>query len=139
MESRLAELEVPDHDMVHKIIEEFAVKTDHTPQTYTLHGAARRVIDRCFNHGTVEEVIESLGQDGSKFALETKDTILKRSPTSLKITFEHLRRGAKKSWVECLRMERRLWQTVPVSIPKSVLTYSFLTTKRTYIVCSRFC
>jgi 3-hydroxyisobutyryl-CoA hydrolase len=115
MESRLAELETPDHDMVHKIIEEFAVETDHKPQTYTLHGDARRTIDHCFKHGTVEEVIKSLEQDGSKFALETKDTILQRSPTGVKVTFEHLRQGAKKSWVECLRMEHRLWQTVPVS------------------------
>lgn len=101
--------------MVHKIIEEFAVDTDHKPQTYTLHGDCRRTIDSCFNHGTVEEVVKSLEEDGSKFALETKDTILMRSPTGVKVTFEHLRQGLKKSWVECLRMEHRLWQTVPVS------------------------
>ncbi len=63
----------------------------------------------------MEEVVAALKEDGSKFAKDTLDTMMKRSPTSLKITHEHLRKGINMSLMECLRMEQRLWQTVPVS------------------------
>lgn len=62
-----------------------------------------------------EKIMEALEKDGSHFAKETVETILKRSPTSVKITLEHIRQGSKLSLKECLKMEHRLWQTVPVS------------------------
>jgi 3-hydroxyisobutyryl-CoA hydrolase len=111
----LAEIERPDHDQVHEIIEEYAVKSDHQPEVYTLHGEERELIDNCFKHDTAEEIVKALRDNGSKFALNTLDTILKRSPSSVKITLEHLRRGTSLSFKECLRMEHELWQTVPVS------------------------
>ncbi len=46
MEARLAEIENPTHDIVHKTIEEYAVDKDHTPETYTLHGEDRIIIDK---------------------------------------------------------------------------------------------
>lgn len=64
----------------------------------------------------MEQVVAALKSNGSKFALDTVDTIMKRSPTSVKVTHEHLRIGAKLSFQECLKMEHRLWQTVPVSL-----------------------
>lgn len=116
MKNRLAEIEAPDHDQVHKIIEEFAVDMDHRPEVYTLHGEERQTIDHCFKHDTAEEIIKALQENGSKFALETRDTILKRSPSSVKITLENLKRGSTLSFMECLKMEHQLWQTVPVSL-----------------------
>ncbi|CEP18413.1 hypothetical protein [Parasitella parasitica] len=84
LESRLAEIDEPSHDLVHTTIEEFAVNKDHTPQTYTLHGEHRLIIDKCFQYNTVEAIVNALKEDGSKFALDTLDTMMKRSPTSLK-------------------------------------------------------
>lgn len=115
LESRLAEIDEPNHDLVHTTIEEFAVERDHTPQTYTLHGEQRQIVDECFQYDTVEEIVKALKENGSKFALHTLDTMMKRSPTSLKVTLEHLRKGSKLSVMDCLRMEHVLWQTVPVS------------------------
>lgn len=115
LESRLAEIDEPDHDLVHTTIEEFAVERDHTPHTYTLHGEHRMIVDECFQYDTVEEIVKALKSNGSKFALDTLDTMMKRSPTSLKVTLEHLRKGSKLSVMDCLRMEHVLWQTVPVS------------------------
>lgn len=115
LKNHLAELDKPDHDQVHEIIEEYAVKSDHQPQEYTLHGEERQIIDHCFKHNTAEEILKALRENGSKFAKDTADTILKRSPSSIKITLEHLRRGSKMSFKDCLRMEHQLWQTVPVS------------------------
>jgi 3-hydroxyisobutyryl-CoA hydrolase len=57
-----------------------------------------------------------LKEDGSKFSMDILETVMKRSPTSVKITHEHLRVGSKLSFQDCLKMEHRLWQTVPVSI-----------------------
>ncbi|KAI8639113.1 ClpP/crotonase-like domain-containing protein [Parasitella parasitica] len=111
--SRLAEINEPNHDLVHTTIEEFAVEKDHAPQTYTLHGEHRLIIDKCFQYNTVERIVDALKEDGSKFALDTLDTLMKRSPTSLKVTLEHLRKGSKLSIKDCLRMEHVLWQTVP--------------------------
>ncbi|GAN09502.1 mitochondrial 3-hydroxyisobutyryl-CoA hydrolase [Mucor ambiguus] len=113
LESRLAEIDKPDHDLVHTTIEEFAVERDHTPHTYTLHGEQRMIVDECFQYDTVEEIAKALKDNGSKFALDTLDTMMKRSPTSLKVTLEHLRKGSKLSVMDCLRMEHVLWQTVP--------------------------
>lgn len=62
----------------------------------------------------MEEVVASLKEDGSKFSIDTVDTIMKRSPRSVKATHEHLRRAKKLSLKECLRMEHQLWQTIPV-------------------------
>ncbi|KAG2237226.1 hypothetical protein INT48_006630 [Thamnidium elegans] len=113
LEARLAELDHATHDMIHQAIEEFAVERDHTPATYTLHGKDRKMMDDCFKHEKMEDVMLALKEDGSQFSKDTIDTILKRSPTSVKITHEHIRKGSGLSLKECLNMEHRLWQTVP--------------------------
>jgi enoyl-CoA hydratase/carnithine racemase len=48
----------------------------------------------CFGAGSVEEILERLREDGSDWAVKTVDELAKMSPTSLKVTFEALRRGA---------------------------------------------
>ncbi|KAI7906626.1 ClpP/crotonase-like domain-containing protein [Cokeromyces recurvatus] len=114
LEAQLAKLDNKyDHEAVHRTIEAFAVNKDHVPETYTLHGEHQHIINQCFKYETVEEIIRALKENGSKFAIDTIDTILKRSPTSVKVTLEHLCRGSKLSWMNCLRMELQLWQTVP--------------------------
>lgn len=127
LESRLAEIDEPNHDLVHTTIEEFAVETEHTPQTYTLHGEDRLTVDKCFQYNTVEEIVKALKEDGSRFALDTVNTMMKRSPTSLKVTLEHLRKGSKLSIKDCLRMEHVLWQTVPVSGLIAIISYRMYT------------
>ncbi|KAI8995002.1 ClpP/crotonase-like domain-containing protein [Pilobolus umbonatus] len=113
MKHEISRVERPDYDLINEIIEHHAADQHHTPSVYTLCGEQRNTIDRCFKHETVEEVISSLKEDGSKFAMETVDTIMKRSPTSVKITFEHLIRGRNMTLMDCLRMEHILWQKVP--------------------------
>ncbi|KAG1461057.1 hypothetical protein G6F46_005755 [Rhizopus delemar] len=113
LEAKLSEIEFISHDKVHEIIEEFAVKKDHKPSVYTLYGDTLKTINNCFKYEHAEKIIEALEKDGSHFAKETVETILKRSPTSVKITLEHIRQGSKLSLKECLKMEHRLWQTVP--------------------------
>src|SRR5690606_33905559 len=46
----------------------------------------RALIDRCFGFDTVEEVLDALSHEDGEFARHARDTILKRSPTSLKLS-----------------------------------------------------
>ena len=59
----------------------------------------------------IEDLISILEDSSTPFALSTRTTLLKMSPTSLKVTLEALRRGAQcQSIQEDLRMEYRLSQ-----------------------------
>ena len=50
-------------------------------------------IDECYAAETVEEVIERLRRQGGEEAKQTAETILSKSPTSLKVTFAAIRRA----------------------------------------------
>jgi enoyl-CoA hydratase len=65
----------------------------------------RRHIAALFGANSVEAVLERLGRDGSGFARATADAIRANSPTSLKLGFHLLRRGATLSLGDCLRQE----------------------------------
>lgn len=66
----------------------------------------RALIDRCFGFDTVEEVLDALSREDDDFARHARDTILKRSPTSLKLALRLIRAGRESSGlVECLERE----------------------------------
>ncbi|WP_274424038.1 enoyl-CoA hydratase/isomerase family protein [Chelativorans sp. YIM 93263] len=68
-------------------------------------------IERHFSRDTLDACIESLKEAasrGDEFAEETLEIIEKRSPTSLYVTFEQVRRGASLSMDDCVRMEYRI-------------------------------
>ena len=70
-------------------------------------GEHRALIDLAFGAQSVEDVLERLDRDGGIFATETARTIRSRSPTSLKLAFELVRRGEELPLSECLNMEYR--------------------------------
>ncbi|KGX87382.1 enoyl-CoA hydratase/isomerase family protein [Pontibacillus litoralis] len=55
-------------------------------------------VDRHFADETVEEIVESLQAEESAFAKETKETLLSKSPISLKVTLHHIVDCADKSF-----------------------------------------
>ncbi|XP_012057483.1 PREDICTED: 3-hydroxyisobutyryl-CoA hydrolase, mitochondrial-like [Atta cephalotes] len=65
-------------------------------------------IENCFSAPTVEEIIERLKKDNSEWAQKNIDTLLKMSPSSLKITKKAIDEGKEKSLVDCLKIEFRL-------------------------------
>ena len=65
----------------------------------------REQIDRHFSNNSMEEIIASLAKDNSRFAEETKKTLLSVSPTSLKVTLKHLIAGEKMSLQACLEKD----------------------------------
>jgi 3-hydroxyisobutyryl-CoA hydrolase len=57
----------------------------------------------------------ALDKEDSAWAKETKETLLKMSPSSLKITLEQVRQGGQKSIISCFKMEYGMVQQSLVS------------------------
>jgi enoyl-CoA hydratase/carnithine racemase len=70
--------------------------------------AAAERIDRHFGEPTLAGILESLEKAGDEWALHTRDSLLKRSPTMMAVTLEQVRRGRRMSLADDLRMERDL-------------------------------
>ncbi|MGW1280380.1 enoyl-CoA hydratase/isomerase family protein [Streptomyces tsukubensis] len=71
--------------------------------------AQRKWIDTCYSAGSVEEIVHRLLTHGAPEAKEAAETILTRSPTSLKVTLTALRRArALDSLEEVLEQEYRV-------------------------------
>ncbi|KAI9015839.1 ClpP/crotonase-like domain-containing protein [Phycomyces nitens] len=111
LESRLAEIDSANPEIISDVIEEFAAEYDSS-LTPSLGGSVRKTIDNCFKYDTVEEIIGALKKDGSEFALKTKADLLARSPTALKVTLEQMRIGSTLGVAQCLKMEYKLLQTM---------------------------
>mmetsp|Transcript_7655 Transcript_7655/g.23655 ORF Transcript_7655/g.23655 Transcript_7655/m.23655 type:complete len:256 (+) Transcript_7655:25-792(+) len=65
-------------------------------------------IERAFEKPTVEAIVSELEAVGSQFADDTLRTLSKMSPTSLKVTLEHLRRGRHHDLDATLRTDFRI-------------------------------
>ncbi|MDF1794323.1 MAG: enoyl-CoA hydratase/isomerase family protein [Thalassobaculaceae bacterium] len=96
----------PARAAVNDVLERLAEPAGEDPLT-----PHRGTIDTCFKANSVEEVLDALAADGSDFARETRDTLLAKSPTSLKISLELMRRGREASnLADVLLLEYRLSQ-----------------------------
>lgn len=68
-------------------------------------------IDQHFSHDTIEKIIASLKKtvdEGDSKAEQIMNSILKKSPLSLKVTMRQLQQGRQKPLKECLEMELNL-------------------------------
>ncbi|MBR0557963.1 enoyl-CoA hydratase/isomerase family protein [Ciceribacter sp. L1K23] len=64
------------------------------------------LIDRAFGFDTIEDILAALNREPGEFAAKTRERLLTRSPTSLKITLRMLRLGrASASLEECINRE----------------------------------
>lgn len=72
--------------------------------------AHRTVIDHCFAHPHIRAILGALDEAaaGSPFAAEAAATIRTRSPTSLSIALEQMRRGPFLDFEEAMRTEFRI-------------------------------
>eukprot|EP00927_Polykrikos_kofoidii_P010776 TRINITY_DN14556_c0_g1_i1.p1 TRINITY_DN14556_c0_g1~~TRINITY_DN14556_c0_g1_i1.p1 ORF type:complete len:392 (-),score=77.72 TRINITY_DN14556_c0_g1_i1:377-1552(-) len=61
-----------------------------------------------FTLGSVDTILERLARDGDEWSTKTLSTLKKMSPTSLKVTFEQLKRGATQSTHDNFAMEARI-------------------------------
>ena len=73
----------------------------------------RPEIDRCFAGASIEAILEALAREGSDWARETRATIERASPISLKITFHQIKLGEAGMDIEAaLALEYRMTQHV---------------------------
>lgn len=63
------------------------------------------LINNVFSAETMEEILSKLKNNLSPQAKEIHDLLLSRSPTSLKVTLELLKRGQHMSFDECIKMD----------------------------------
>jgi len=102
---------LPAAEVVEGVLAGFA--TDPGAAPMTRHRAG---IDSCFGADTIEAVLACLrskaGDDGadSAWAAEQVKLLETRSPTSMKVSLEQLRRGAALDFDGCMTMEYRLSQ-----------------------------
>jgi 3-hydroxyisobutyryl-CoA hydrolase len=113
--TRLSELHFNDHaslrdrlKIVNATLSEFTSSlpssTDFPEAKHgDLTGNLREAIDRCYTFDTIEEILEALKSESQssapdampEWAKSTLETIMTRSPTSLKVTLRQLRDGRK--------------------------------------------
>lgn len=67
-------------------------------------------INRLFAQSSIDAVFDALNNDTDDFAASCLADLKRKSPSSLKVTFEALRRGADLSFDHCMQMEYRLVQ-----------------------------
>lgn len=101
-----------------KVMELFKQKDRHTAiaelsQFTTNCGEAelmqhKELIEECFSANTVEEIIRRLEANGSAFARETLAILAKKSPLSLKVTLEQLKRSASMNYDAINAMEYKM-------------------------------
>lgn len=66
------------------------------------------IIENCFSAPTVEEILERLKKDNSKWSKEVIEIINTASPTSLKLTLLIIQRGKDLDLANCARMDFRM-------------------------------
>jgi len=65
-------------------------------------------IDQHFAFSNVEEIIASLAADSDEWAQKLSVSLLKKSPTSMKLTCRQIREGATLDFDDCMKLEWRL-------------------------------
>ncbi|MBT4880025.1 MAG: enoyl-CoA hydratase/isomerase family protein [Alphaproteobacteria bacterium] len=68
------------------------------------------LIDRVFAQKDTLAIYEILEYQNSQWATDTMNELRTKSPTSLRVTFEEMRRGATLTLAQCFEMEYRLSQ-----------------------------
>ncbi|MFO1443860.1 enoyl-CoA hydratase/isomerase family protein [Bacillus sp. Bva_UNVM-123] len=80
-----------------QLIDKYATRSSENGQLATL----QTDIDKHFSYSSMEGILASLEKDPSEFASKTKEILLSKSPSSLKITLKQLIDGEEKTAEEC--------------------------------------
>ncbi len=112
---RLSELIFRDYEplatrlrVIDTTIEEFGTGLPHDVPML-MAGQLRRAVDECFQHDTMERIIEALEEEKRgpmrEWAEKTLKTLSERSPTSLKVALKEMRLGSAWSIGDAFRRE----------------------------------
>jgi enoyl-CoA hydratase len=92
-------------DVATRVLSGFASEPGESPLR-----AHREEMDRCFAKDSVEEILVALEAEGTPWAEETRATLGRMSPTSLKVTLRQLRRCRGLPYDEVVTVEYRMSQ-----------------------------
>jgi 3-hydroxyisobutyryl-CoA hydrolase len=108
----LSSLSEPTEDVIAKLLDEYYDEATSLSPSTRLVGPIREAIDLCFAHPEVEDVIKHLegfathsNKEVANWAKDTLQQLHLRSPTSLKISLEAIRRGRSMKLDEALKQE----------------------------------
>ncbi|KAJ1309156.1 hypothetical protein OPQ81_004827 [Rhizoctonia solani] len=107
----LSSLADPSPEAINRTIEEHSADISPEDPPATFGGERRKVLDACFSHNNVESIIKDLQNVASstgsqaQWAQETLDAMLARSPTSLRVALQAVRRGKHLELADALQME----------------------------------
>lgn len=90
---------------VDAVLNKFSVAHPASEHALDNHIAA---LEQCFSQPTIEHIIAALQSQDEPWPQKTEETLLKKSPTSLKVTLEQLQRGSKLNFDACMQMEYRM-------------------------------
>ncbi|GAB4516886.1 MAG: enoyl-CoA hydratase/isomerase family protein [Amphiplicatus sp.] len=96
------------HADIEAVLDQFAGDPGHAP----LNDLRPRIAALFQGHARIESLIAALERDGGAFAAETLGTLRRMSPTSLKLTFEQMKRGHDLDFDNDMRMEFRMVRRV---------------------------
>lgn len=112
---RLAELNDPHPNLLNRVVEEFSAEWDASEPPAPFTGIRRVALDHAFRHDNVESIFADLERFSAAddatvkdWAAKTLEMLRLRSPTSLKVALEAIRRGKQLTLLEALDMELKI-------------------------------
>lgn len=128
---RLNSLENPTPEIINDAIEEFHSERLPEDGPSSISGSRRKAVDIAFSGDSVEDImaaLEEIGRDAghpeSEWAQRMLSELDLRSPTSLRIALENLKRGKQMTVGEALTMELGVATAFCVSWRASLLSTS---------------
>jgi len=100
----LNEAELPSSDAVARLLTQHVTSLG-SGAVLTQH---HKLIEACFSANTIEEIMQRLKDHSDPFAHKTLETLQKKSPLSLKVTLEQLKRSASMSYDAINEMEYKI-------------------------------
>jgi enoyl-CoA hydratase/carnithine racemase len=88
---------------VHQLFNEYTFDADES--SLKLQASLMR---SAFSKDSVSDIVTALESDGSEWAVKTLKTLSHKSPLSLAVTFEQLRRAKTLDMGQCMQMEYRM-------------------------------
>ncbi|KAF8201787.1 3-hydroxyisobutyryl-CoA hydrolase [Pholiota molesta] len=112
---RLVELAQPHASVIDRTIEDLSSEREPTEPPAPFTGAKRVALDIAFGHNSVEGIFRELesfatieNEEVRNWAKDTLAMLHMRSPTSLKVALQAIRRGSSLSLLEALNMELKI-------------------------------
>ncbi|KAL4035122.1 hypothetical protein IC575_003797 [Cucumis melo] len=109
IEEHLGNLVTDDASIVESSLDKYGDLV-HPDKTSVLHRV--EILDKCFSHDTVEEIIDSLEIESSKtkdpWCISTLKRLKEASPLSLKVSLKSIREGRYQTLDQCLIREYRM-------------------------------